>query len=72
MPRNVIDITFSKGITKKLILKGGINDLLNQTNRIIQDGNLDGKYDTKIDQIIQSYKPGTTYSLGLSYSIFNK
>lgn len=72
MPRNVIDITFSKGITKKLILKGGINDLLNQSNRIIQDGNLDGKYDTRADQIIQSYNPGTTYSLGLSYSIFTK
>jgi TonB dependent receptor/CarboxypepD_reg-like domain/TonB-dependent Receptor Plug Domain len=72
MPRNVVDIIFSKGIGKKLIIKGGINDLLNQTNNILQDGNLDGKSDSKIDQVIQSYKPGTTYSIGLSYTIFNR
>jgi TonB-dependent receptor len=72
MSRNVIDLTFSKGINKRVIIKGGINDLLNQGNNIIQDGNLDGKYNSKVDQIIQSFKPGTTYSLGLTYSIFTK
>jgi TonB-dependent receptor len=72
MPRNVVDITFSKGIGKKLILKGGINDLLNQSNNILQDGDLNGKNDKNSDPIIQSYKPGTTYSLGLSYSLFNR
>ena len=72
MPRNVLDLTFSKGINKRIIIKGGINDLLNQSNNILQDGNLDDKYNSKTDQIIQSYKPGTTYSLGLTYSIFSK
>ncbi len=72
MPRNVVDLTFSKGINKRVIIKGGINDLLNQSNNILQDGNLDGKYNKNIDQIIQSFKPGTTYSLGLTYSIFTR
>ena len=72
MPRNVLDLTFSKGINKRVIIKGGIRDILNHSNNILQDGNLDDKYNSKFDQIIQSYKPGTTYSLGLTYSIFSK
>jgi outer membrane receptor for ferrienterochelin and colicin len=70
MPRHVIDLTFSKAISKKIIIKGGISDLLNQNNDILQDGNLDGKNQKNVDQVIQSYRPGTTYSMGISYSIF--
>ncbi len=72
MPRNVIDITFSKGITEKLIIKGGINDLLNQKASILQDGNQDRNFNSKVDQIIQSYKPGSVYSLGLVYKFLKK
>jgi TonB-dependent receptor len=72
MPRNVIDLTFSKGITKNLIVKGGITDILNQKALILQDGNQDKNYDADKDQTIQSYKPGSVYSLGLVYTFQRK
>ncbi len=71
MPRNVVDITFSKGIGKNLILKGGITDLLNARNLVLQDGNQDKIFDTNKDQIIQSFRSGRVYSLGIAYT-FNK
>lgn len=64
MPRHVIDITFSKEISKKLMIKGGISDLLNSSNRIIQQA----RSSSVSDQTIQSYKPGSVYSLGLSFT----
>ena len=36
MPRNVIDFNFSKEISKTIMIKGGVTDLLNQDNRNIQ------------------------------------
>lgn len=69
MPRNVLDLTFSKGIGKRWSLKGGITDILNQTNLLLQDGNLDGKFDRRNDQVIQSFRPGGMVQLGLSYRI---
>ncbi len=69
MPRNVVDFTFSKEIAKNLMLKGGITDILNQRNLIIQDGNKDNTFDSNVDQIIQSYSPGRTYSLGVVYTL---
>ncbi len=72
MPRNVIDFTFSKEIARNLLLKGGITDILNQKNLIIQDGNKDNTFDSNADQVIQSYSPGRTYSLGLVYTLRKK
>ncbi len=69
MPRNVLDLTFSKGIGKKFLLKGGVTDLLNQQNIILQDGNQDQVFDKSKDQIIQSYRPGRVVSLGVAYTI---
>ena len=71
MPRNILDITFSKGITKNFLVKGGITDILNQKALILQDGNQDTVFDTKKDQTIQAYNPGSVFSLGLVY-IFQK
>jgi TonB-dependent receptor len=71
MPRNVLDLTFSKGFGKRFILKGGIQDIFNQSFFILQDGNQDKKFDSKKDEIMQSYKPGRMVSLGVSY-IMNK
>ncbi len=68
MPRNVVDVTFSKGIGKKLLLKGGITDLLNANTIVLQDGNQDQIFDLKKDQVIQSFRPGTVYSLSVVYS----
>ncbi len=68
MPRNVVDLTFSKGLGKKLLLKGGITDLLNANTIVLQDGNQDQVFDFNKDQIIQSFRPGTVYSLSVVYS----
>ena len=72
MPRNIVDLTFSKGITKNLIVKGGITDILNQKALILQDGNQDKSYDSDKDQTIQSYRPGSVYSLGVVYTFQRK
>jgi outer membrane receptor protein involved in Fe transport len=69
MPRNVIDFSFSKGIGQKIQIKGGIQDILNQSVMILQDGNQDGKFESSKDEVMQSYKPGRLVSLGLSYQI---
>lgn len=70
MPRNIVDLTFSKSIAKNLQVKGGISDLLNNKNIVMQDGNLDGSFDASKDQIIQSYSPGRVISIGLIYTPF--
>jgi len=72
MPRNVVDVTFSKGIGKNLVLKGGITDVLNARNLVLQDGNQDGKFDINQDQVIQSYRAGRVYSLGVAYTFSKK
>jgi outer membrane receptor for ferrienterochelin and colicin len=70
MPRNVVDLTFSKRLSKNIQLKGGISDILNNKNIVLQDGNQDGNFDTSKDQIIQSYSPGRVFSLGLIFTPF--
>lgn len=72
MPRNVLDITFSKGIGERWTLKGGVTDLINQSVLILQDGNQDGKFSRTGDQIIQDYKPGRVFSLGFSFTVAAK
>lgn len=64
MPRNVLDLSFSVRLSSMLEINGGIADILNQPVRWLQDGNNDGKYDSN-DQITQSFRPGSVYSLGL-------
>jgi hypothetical protein len=53
------------------MLKGGITDILNQGNTILQDGNQDQVFSRNEDQIIQNYAPGRVASLGLIISPFN-
>jgi hypothetical protein len=53
------------------MIKGGISDILNQGNIILQDGNQDQNFDRNQDQIIQNYAPGRVASLGLIISPFN-
>lgn len=72
IPRHVVDLSFSKGLSKKLLLKGGITDIFNMGMIILQDGNQDKSFDKNVDQIIQSYKPGQVISIGIVYSPFSK
>ncbi|MEZ4903338.1 MAG: TonB-dependent receptor [Spirosomataceae bacterium] len=69
MPRNVIDLTFSKGLNQRWTIKGGIQDLLNQPWRIMQDSNKDGKFVSGTDFDVQKYRTGQVFSLGFSYRL---
>lgn len=66
MTRNVIDLNIIKTLGKKVELKLGLQDLLNQPFRLIQDSNLDGKI-TSSDETYQKYRRGSYATLGLSY-----
>lgn len=69
MPRNVVDLTFSKRISEKFQLKGGISDILSQPMLLLQDGNNNGKLERKNDQVIQKFRPGQVFSLGFTYRL---
>lgn len=66
MPRHVIDLSISKSINKRLDFKAGVQDLLNQAFRLVQDTNRDNKVSAE-DGIYQTYKRGTVSTIGLTY-----
>jgi len=66
MPRHVIDLNIIKSIGQRMEVKLGIQDLLNQQFRLIQDSNLDGEISDN-DNIYQQYRRGTYSVIGLSY-----
>ncbi|MBL0741916.1 TonB-dependent receptor [Chryseolinea lacunae] len=68
MPRNQIDLTISKDLGRRFDVKVGIQDILNQKYRLIQDSNSDRKI-TDFDDAIQTYKPGQYITLGVTYKI---
>ena len=68
MPRNQIDLTVSKDFGSRFNVKFGIQDILNQKYRLVQDSNSDRKI-TKFDDPIQNYKPGQYVTLGVTYKI---
>ncbi|HSV87650.1 MAG TPA: TonB-dependent receptor [Bacteroidales bacterium] len=68
MPRNHLDLTISRTIARNLRLNMGIRDMLNENIVLMQDANQDGNFDLNSDQVIQSFRPGTRFSLGLSYT----
>lgn len=69
MPRNVIDLHFSQKIGRYLLLRGSVEDVLNQSVVILQDGNQDGKFQRSNDQIIQKYYPGRLINVGIGIEI---
>ncbi|WP_025762987.1 TonB-dependent receptor [Dyadobacter tibetensis] len=66
MQRNVIDLNLIKTIGEHLEIKLGIQDLLNQPYRLIQDSNRDKKI-TSVDEAYQTYRKGTYSTIGLTY-----
>lgn len=66
MPRNVIDLNIIKSLGEHLQVKVGVQDLLNQSFRLIQDSNLDQKI-TSVDETYQTYRRGTYSTVGLTY-----
>ncbi len=65
MPRNVLDIALSKGFGNRFEVKVGVQDLLNQRMRLLQDGNSDGRLDDT-DEEVMSFRRGAYLSAGLS------
>ena len=70
MPRQSLDLTFSKKLGKHFQLKGGIQDILNQPFVNKQFLIFTGKDGAKVkrEQETINYKVGTYFSLGVSYS----
>ncbi len=66
MPRNVIDINFTKRIGKNFEAKGGVSDLLNQSYRRIQDSDRNKSINGN-DENILNYKMGTVLNFGFTY-----
>ena len=74
MPRNVIDLTFSKGFAERWQIKGGIQDILNQPYFLAQSKNIAGTDSPKRtgDLTVQKFKTGQYISLGFAYTILNQ
>jgi len=70
MPRNSLDLTISKSISKKVTIVLGIQDILNQKVLIVQDTNNNGKFERHKDNEIMSFRRGSYYTLGLKYNVF--
>lgn len=68
MPRNQIDLTVSKDFGQHFNLKLGVQDILNQEYRLIQDSNSNREI-TSFDDPIQTYKPGQYITVGVTYKI---
>ena len=64
MPRNVIDLTVTKGIGKRFELKVSAQDLLNQRVLLVQDSNESGNIDGR-DEEIMSFRRGSYFSAGI-------
>jgi len=79
LPRNLFDLAISKKITKKLEIKAGIKDILNQQVRLVQTINasvtmseINGGSSSDVkhfqrDQVTKSYTPGRYLTLGITY-----
>lgn len=70
MPRNVIDLSVTKKFGERLQGKFTLSDILNQKYVLLQDGNRDGIFDRKRDQVVQENRFGSLYTLGFTYQIW--
>ncbi len=68
MPRNQLDLTVSKDFGKHFNMKLGIQDILNQKYRLIQDSNSDRSI-TNFDDAILNYRPGQYVTFGVTYRV---
>lgn len=68
MPRNSLDLSFSKRFGKYVEVKAGIQDLLNSKIEFKQFLELTEASGAKreVEQLIRSYRPGVTFNVGVS------
>lgn len=69
LPRNLIDLTFTKNFGEHIEIKGGIKDILNQPVKLVQYVKFlqEDMTQTTRTQIVREYKQGTSYMIGISY-----
>ncbi|WP_162051524.1 TonB-dependent receptor [Pontibacter pamirensis] len=66
MPRHQIDLSLTKGIGEHFEIKAGIQDLLNQKTRLVQDSNNDEKI-TSVDESFREFQRGQYSTIGVTY-----
>ncbi|MHC2993252.1 hypothetical protein OB13_17315 [Pontibacter sp. HJ8] len=66
MPRNVLDLSITKGIGRHLELKAGIQDILNQKIRLVQDSNNDARINS-VDDDYTTFRRGSYSTIGVNY-----
>ncbi len=66
MSRHSLDITASKDLGKRFELKIGVQDLLNQRIRLVQDSDDNGTIN-KVDDDVLDYRRGRYITAGVSY-----
>jgi TonB-dependent receptor len=68
LPRHQLDFTVSKTFSQRFEIKAGVQDILNQAYRLVQDSDDNTKV-TSIDEPIRNFKNGQYITLGLTYRI---
>jgi hypothetical protein len=66
--RNQLDATISKKF-KKLKVKLGLQNILNDPFKLMEDSNRDNKINNSNDNVISSFRRGSLYTLGFSYNL---
>lgn len=75
MPRNLLDVTFSKRFSRIWEIKGGVQNILNARNVQLQDVSKDGKYKisqgdfSEVDNLYESSYQGTYFTLGIGIKL---
>lgn len=70
MPRQILDLTVSKRLSKHADLKFGISDVLNSKIVIREDANLDNEVvDDKTNRVIRSTRNGQYVTLGVTIKL---
>ncbi len=75
MPRHVVDLNLTRQFSKKIELRLGIQDILNQYVRFAQDFNHDGKIGSDVtsqtagaDQMLRKFKRGSYFTASAIYT----
>ena len=75
LPRHVVDLNLTKQFNKKIELRLGIQDLLNQAVRFAQDFNNDGKIGSDVtsqtanaDQMVRTFRRGSYITTSFIYT----
>lgn len=68
VPRNVLDLTATKTLARRLDIRAGIQDVLNQPTRLVRDSDFNQKA-TSADPVFSSFRRGSYYTLGLIFRL---